>query len=183
MFATVNVDVLTEVTPGTVMMGVEVISKLTEALLLNPETVPEIGLGRHGTTSDAPRTTVVTKTLGEHTMEMLVTFVAPTVPVPLLILHPSPVGANGIVTLYGTPTCNAVGKVNCPLILITDVSEPLSCKLNDAPLFKPDTVPPMVSLVDVQVMETFETFADPTVPVPLLTEHDSPLGCVLTVTA
>ena len=81
------------------------------------------------------------------------------------------------------PTATEVGKVNVPLALINKAAVPLFSKVTEVPLLNPETVPEMVLLIVEHAMVMFETFADPTVPVPLLTEQVSPLGCVLTVTA
>jgi len=101
-------------------------SRVTEAPVLNPVTVPPI----------VWVTLQVTATL--------VTLAAATVPVPFATVQSSPVGWTLTVTAYAAPTTRGVVNVNVPLAATFSPFVPLSSNVTEAPVLNPETVPPIV---------------------------------------
>ena len=77
----------------------------------------------------------------------------------------------------------AILKVKAPLVPTVSESVALSRSVTDAPVLRPETVPPMVNVgLALHETETVVTLDDATVPEAPVTVQVSPTGCVLTVT-
>jgi len=113
------------------------------------------------------------------TLTGFATFVS-TVPVPLATVQISPTGWIATITAYAEPTGSVPGKANAPLMATGSNSPPL-LSVTLVPEASPETVP-LTDAVVTHVTTTLLTGspAASSVPLPLVTSHTCPAGCVRT---